>query len=156
MTETGARLRAAEILLFEDNDDDAELTRIGFAQAKLAVHMHQVSNGEECMAFLRREGRFADAPRPDLVLLDLNMPRMDGREVLAELSADEALPQLPVVVMTTSLAERDVLDAYSLRCSSYVVKPVDFNQFSDVIKAIANYWFQLVVLPTDMEKGNGR
>lgn len=156
MREALSRSRTAEVLLVEDNDDDAELTRIGFAQAKLAVHLHQVANGEECLAFLRHEGRFADAPTPDLILLDLNMPRMDGREVLTEISADEALRQVPVVVMTTSQADRDVLDAYRLRCSSYVVKPVDFTQFAEVIKAIANYWFQLVVLPTDVENRDGR
>lgn len=153
MTQPLSRSRPAEILLVEDNDDDAELMRLGFAKAKLAVNMHRVRNGEECMAFLRREGDHADALVPDLILLDLNMPRMDGREVLTEISGDDALRHLPVVVMTTSSADQDIIDSYKLRCSSYVVKPVDFTQFAEAVRSIANYWFSLVVLPTDVSGG---
>lgn len=101
------------------------------------------------MAFLRREAPYTDAPRPDLILLDLNMPRMDGREVLAEIDKDEALSQIPVVVLTSSDADSDVLASYRLSCSSYIVKPVDFEQFSRVVRGIGDYWFTLVVLPPD-------
>ena len=144
-----ARGRPAEVLLVEDNDNDVELTRIGFQRAKFAVNLHHVGNGEECMAFLRKEGKYADAPTPDLVLLDLNMPRMDGREVLEEVVRDERLKHLPIVVLTTSDADKDVLASYKLRCSSYIVKPVDFESFSKAVQSLTDYWFTLVVLPPD-------
>jgi len=144
-----ARGRPVEVLLVEDNPDDVELMRIGFRRAKFAVNLHHVGNGEECMAFLRREAPYADAPRPDLVLLDLNMPRMDGREVLAEIVKDDSLVQIPIVVLTSSDADSDVLTSYRLSCSSYIVKPVDFEQFSNVVRGIGDYWFTLVVLPPD-------
>jgi two-component system response regulator len=144
-----ARGRPVEVLLVEDNPDDVELMRIGFRRAKFAVNLHHVGNGEECMAFLRREAPYTDVPRPDLVLLDLNMPRMDGREVLAEIVKDEALIQIPIVVLTSSDADSDVLTSYRLSCSSYIVKPVDFEQFSRVVHSIGDYWFTLVVLPPD-------
>ena len=139
--------RPAEILLVEDNRDDVVLTRQGFERAKLKVNLHHVENGEECMAFLRKEGEYADAATPDLILLDLNMPVMDGREVLAELVKDDNLKQFPVVILTTSSDERDVLSMYKLRCSSYATKPVDFDQFLHVVQGIADYWFTVVVLP---------
>ena len=141
----------AEILLVEDNDGDVELMRIGFERSTFAVNMHRARNGEECMAFLRREGEHVNAPAPDLILLDLNMPRMDGREVLAEIARDERLRHLPVVVLTTSSAESDILAAYMLRCSSYIVKPMDFHQFAAAVQAIANYWFTVVALPSPMQ-----
>lgn len=144
-----AKGRPAEILLVDDNDNDVELTRIGFRQARFAVNLHHVENGEECMAFLRRNGRYADAPKPDIILLDLNMPRMDGREVLAEITADDDLRHLPVVIMTTSEAHDDVLMAYRLRCSSFIVKPVGFENFVKAVRAFGDYWFTLVVLPPD-------
>ena len=139
--------RPAEILLVEDNDNDVELTRQGFKLAKLAVHLHHVWSGEACLAFLRRQGAHTQAPRPDLILLDLNMPRMDGRAVLAELVADEALRYLPVVILTTSAEEQEVLRMYQLRCSSYIVKPVDFDEFLRVIRVVSEYWFTVVALP---------
>ncbi len=139
--------RPAEILLVEDNETDVILTREGFERAKLKVNLHHVENGEACMAFLRREREYADAPTPDLILLDLNMPVMDGREVLAEMVKDDRLKHLPVVILTTSADEKDVLQMYKLRCSSYATKPVDFNQFLHVIQSIAEYWFTIVVLP---------
>jgi len=146
---TDAKLgRPARILLVEDNFDDVELTRAGFERARLKVDLIHAENGQECMQLLRKEGPHANAVTPDLVLLDLNMPVMDGREVLAEIVADEKLRSLPVVVLTTSESERDVLDMYRLRCSSYVRKPVDFNQLQRVVQEISSYWFQLVVLPT--------
>jgi len=141
--------RPAQILLVEDNDNDAELTRISFSKVKFAVNLSHVENGEECMAFLRKQGKYTDAPDPDLILLDLNMPRMGGQEVLREIAADPNLRRLPVIILTTSDAHKDVLDAYNLRCSSYIVKPIDFENFSKVIKGIAEYWFTLVVLPTE-------
>jgi two-component system response regulator len=147
MSQLANAARTAEILLVEDNDDDAELTQRGLRQAKLAINLHRVADGEECLAFLRKEGSYAHAPTPDLVLLDLNMPRMDGLEVLEEINRDERLRHLPVVVMTSSAAESDVLKSYELRCSSYVVKPIDFDAFVRVVRSLADYWFTIVVLP---------
>jgi len=137
-----------EILLIEDNDADALLTREAFDKAGLDVGIHRAANGEEGMAFLRKERQFADSPTPDLVLLDINMPRMGGREVLQAISADESLRHLPVVILTTSSREKDVLDMYRLRCSSYVVKPLDFDGFVSAIRDLDLYWFRLVARPT--------
>ena len=139
--------RPADILLVEDNEDDVELTRAGFERAHLAVNLHHVENGEECMAFLRKEGEHARSPTPDLILLDLNMPVMDGREVLAELIRDDSLNHIPVVILTTSVNDRDVLDTYKLKCSAYATKPVDFNEFLGVVQGIANFYFTVIVLP---------
>jgi two-component system, chemotaxis family, response regulator Rcp1 len=139
--------RTAEILLVEDNEDDVLLTQEGFARAKLAVKLHWVKNGEECMEFLRKKERYRDAPTPDLVLLDLNMPVMNGRQVLAEIVKDDTLCQLPIVILTTSRSDQDVLDLYKLRCNSYITKPVDFPHFQQIIYDLANYWFTVVVLP---------
>lgn len=150
MTYALASSRPAEILLVEDNENDVILTQEGFKRSKLLVHLHHVKNGEECMAFLRKQGEYAGVPTPDLILLDLNMPRMDGREVLAELLADQNLRHLPVVILTTSSEDREVLRMYKLRCSSYIVKPVDFEQFLRVIRSISEYWFTVVVLPPEL------
>ena len=139
--------RPAEVLLVEDNDDDVVLTREGFKHAKLVVSLHHVPNGEACMRFLRKQGEFEDAPTPDIVLLDLNMPIMDGREVLAQIVADDKLKRLPVVVLTTSSEAEDIQRMYDLRCSSFITKPVDFNQFVRVVQELGEYWFTLVVLP---------
>jgi two-component system, chemotaxis family, response regulator Rcp1 len=139
--------RAAEVLLVEDNDDDVELTSQGFRRAKLLVNLHRVEDGEKCLAFLRKEGEYQNVPTPDLILLDLNMPKMSGREVLAEMIKDEHLKGLPVVILTTSEQEEEVLKMYKMRCSSYIVKPVDFEKFLKVIRTIAEYWFTVVVLP---------
>lgn len=139
--------RFAEILLVEDNEDDVMLTREGLKRSKVAVNLHHVENGVECMAFLRKEGKHADAPTPDVILLDLNMPLMNGYEVLGEIAADARLSHLPVVILTTSADEQDILKMYKLRCSSYIVKPVDFVQFQRVITEFTNYWFSIVVLP---------
>jgi CheY-like chemotaxis protein len=139
--------RPAEVLLVEDDDNDVLITRKGFEEAKLALDLHHVENGQECMAFLRKNGPYSDAPTPDLILLDLNMPVMDGREVLAEIVEDQQLRRLPVVILTTSNGERDILDMYDLRCSSYIVKPVDFSQFQRVIQQLSDYWFTVVVMP---------
>lgn len=142
--ETG---RPAEILLVEDNEADMLLTRRGFERAKLPVNMHHVENGQQCMAFLRKEGEYANAPTPDVILLDLNLPVMDGREALTAITNDNDLRKLPVVILTTSAAEGDLLDMYNLRCSTYIVKPVDFTQFQRVIEELGNYWFTIAALP---------
>ena len=148
MNKALANSRPAEILLVEDNQNDVILTREGFKRSKLMVNLTCVENGEQCMAFLRKEPPYADAPTPDVILLDLNMPIMDGRQVLEEIDKDENLNHLPVVILTTSDAEADILDMYKLRASSYIIKPVDFNNFLDVIQGITNYWFTVVVLPS--------
>jgi two-component system, chemotaxis family, response regulator Rcp1 len=139
--------RVAEVLLVEDNEDDVILTRESFRLAKLIVNLHVVENGKECMDFLRHKPPFENAPRVDLVLLDLNMPVMDGREVLSAINADEALHHLPVIVLTTSATEVDILKMYKLRCNSYIVKPVRFEEFVEVIKTLGEYWLALVALP---------
>jgi two-component system response regulator len=139
--------RPAEVLLAEDNENDVELTRQGFKRAKLLVNLHWVRDGEECMAFLRKQGEYASAPTPDMLLLDINMPRMGGREVLAEIVKDDSLKSLPVVVLSTSEEGEEILKMYKMRCNSYIVKPVDFDQFLKVIRSIGEYWFTVVVLP---------
>ncbi len=139
--------RPAEILLAEDNENDVELTRLAFKRCKLMLNLHHVPDGDECMAFLRKQGKYSNAPTPDLILLDLNMPRMDGREVLAEVVADKTLNAIPVVVLTTSAQDVEIQKMYKLRCSSYIVKPVDFEQFLHAVGLIAEYWFTVVVLP---------
>ncbi len=152
MTSTIANSRPAEILLAEDKEDDVELTRVGFKKSKLLLNLHHVKDGEQCLAFLRKQGKYANVPTPDLLLLDLNMPRMDGREVLAELVADDMLCSIPVVVLTTSAQDEEILKMYKLRCSSYIVKPIDFDKFLQVIQSLADYWFTVVILPTSASK----
>jgi len=136
-----------EILLVEDNPGDARLTIEAMREAKVRNRMHVVEDGVEAMEFLRRQGRFGDAPRPDLILLDLNLPRKDGREVLAEVKTDPDLKRIPVVVLTTSRAEEDVLRAYDLHANCYVTKPVDFEQFMRVVREIDEFWVKVVTLP---------
>jgi CheY-like chemotaxis protein len=147
MINTLTNTRPAEILLVEDNENDVELTRIGFKKSKLLLNLHHAKDGVECMEFLRKEGRYASVPRPDLILLDLNMPRMNGQEVLAEIVADQTLCNLPVIVLTTSTDDEEILKMYKLRCSSYIAKPVDLEQFLRVVQSLADYWFTVVVLP---------
>jgi CheY-like chemotaxis protein len=147
MSDVLAHGRPAEILLVEDNDDDVELTRIGFRRARFAIQLHHVANGVECMAFLRKEGPYAGVPSPDIVLLDLNMPRMGGLEVLQEVAKDESLKHLVIVVLTSSKADEDVLRSYKLRCNSYLVKPVNFEAFAKMVQSLGDYWFTLVTLP---------
>ena len=140
--------RPAEILLVEDNDNDVELTRLGFDRSKQSINLHHVKDGEQCLAFLRKEGEYAKKPTPDVILLDLNMPRMNGHEVLMEISRDENLSHLPVVVLTTSANEQEILRMYKLRCSSYIVKPVNFGEFERIIRIFAEYWLTVAVLPS--------
>ncbi|MBI4800877.1 MAG: response regulator [Desulfarculus sp.] len=142
-------VKALQILMVEDNPDDVDLTREALKDAKVVVDMEVVRDGVEAMAFLRREGPYAQAPRPDLILLDLNMPRKDGREVLAEIKADSSLRRIPVVVLTTSQAEEDIVRAYDLHVNCYITKPVDFEQFIKVVKAIEGFWFSVVTLPRE-------
>lgn len=142
-----AHSRPAEVLLAEDNDNDVELTRQGFKHTKLLLNLHRVKDGEECLAFLRKQGEYVNAPTPDLILLDINMPKISGSEVLAEMVKDENLRSLPVVILTTSEEGEEILKLYKLRCSSYIVKPIDFDQFLKAVRAIAEYWFTVVVLP---------
>ena len=137
-----------EILLVEDNPGDVRLTMEAFREAKVVNNVNVVGDGEEAMAFLRQEGVHVEAPRPGLILLDLNLPRKDGREVLAELNADENLKRIPVVVLTVSQAEQDLLQSYDLNANCYITKPVDFEQFMNVVKAIQEFWLALVRLPT--------
>jgi two-component system response regulator len=149
MNDLLVRGRPAVILLVEDNDNDVELTRLGFARAKFAVDLHHVADGDDCMAFLRREGPYADAPRPDIILLDLNMPRMGGIEVMQEIAKDDNLKHLVIIVMTSSSADEDVLRSYQHRCNSYIVKPINFDTFAKTIRSLGEYWFTLVKLPPE-------
>lgn len=135
------------ILMVEDNPGDARLTREALKESKLSNNLYHCKDGVEAMAFLRRQGEFADAPRPDIVLLDLNLPRMDGREVLAEMKEDLLLKQIPVVVLTTSEAENDILRSYELHANCYITKPVDLEKFIQIVHGIEDFWLTVVKLP---------
>ena len=147
MSSNECKERPIEVLLVEDNLGDARLTQEAMRAAKLSNSLHIVEDGVEAMHFLRREGRFADAPRPDLILLDLNLPRMDGREVLSEVKSDPDLRRIPVVVLTTSQSEEDVIRAYDLHANCYVTKPVDLAQFMKIVAQIDEFWVKVVTLP---------
>ena len=138
-----------EILLVEDNPGDVRLTREALKEGKVLNNLNEVTDGQEAMEFLRREGKYGDAPRPDLILLDLNLPKKDGREVLAEIKADESLKMIPIVVLTTSQAEKDVIQTYNLGVNCYVTKPVDLDQFIYVVKSIEEFWLTVVTLPSE-------
>ncbi|WP_309680676.1 response regulator [Polaromonas sp.] len=142
-----ANSRIAEILLVEDNEDDVFLTRAAFEEAGLKINLHHVDNGEKCLQYLRKQGDYADAPTPDLILLDMHMPLMDGYEVLSEIVKDDALRHFPVVVLTTSFEAADIQKMYKLRCSSYITKPIDFDNFVKAISQLAGYWLTVVVVP---------
>lgn len=136
-----------QVLLVEDDPGDVLMTREAFEDNKVANTLHVVHDGAEALAFLRKEGEYAGAPTPDLVLLDLNLPRMDGREVLAAVKADDELRQIPIVVLTTSEAEEDVLRSYALHANAYVTKPVDFDRFIEVVRKIDDFFVSVVRLP---------
>ena len=136
-----------EILLVEDNPGDVMLTQVAFREGKVRNNMNVVGDGMEAMQFLRREGKYADAPRPDVILLDLNMPRMGGLEVLAELKDDPDLRRVPVVVLTTSQAEEDIVRSYDLHANCYITKPVDLEKFMSVVKTLEDFWLEVVRLP---------
>jgi len=142
------RIATIEVLLVEDDPGDVLMTQEAFSDYKIANRLSVVNNGEDAIAFIRKHGRFADAPTPDLVLLDLNLPRRDGREVLRDIKQDPDLRRIPVVVLTTSEAEEDVLASYNLHANAYVRKPVDFAQFLDAARAIDDFFITVVRLPT--------
>ena len=139
--------RPVEILLVEDNPGDERLTREALKEGKVYSNLHWVKDGVEAMEFLRRAGKYQDAPRPDIILLDLNLPKKDGREVLQDIKNDEQLKRIPVVVLTTSKAEEDVLRTYNLHANCYVTKPVDLEKFIVVVKSIDVFWLTVVTLP---------
>jgi Response regulators consisting of a CheY-like receiver domain and a winged-helix DNA-binding domain len=136
-----------EILLAEDNPGDVTLTKKALEEGSLANNFHVVTDGVEALGFLRQEGEYADAPRPDLVLLDLNMPRKDGKAVLEAMQADEGLSRIPVVVLTSSESEADIARSYELNANAYLTKPVDFDGFVEIVDRIEEFWFQVVKLP---------
>ena len=140
--------RPVEILLVEDNPGDVRLTREILRDAKVRNTLHHVADGVEALAFLARDGQYADAPLPDLILLDLNLPRKDGREVLTEIKADKRLASIPVVVLTSSSAEKDVVKSYGLHANCYIVKPIDLDQFIEVVRSIESFWLCIVTLPS--------
>src|SRR5689334_2156197 len=136
-----------EILLVEDNPGDVELTREAPHDGKVHMNLSVVNDGVEALAFLRREGTYAGSPRPDLILLDLNLPRKDGRAVLGEIKQEPALRHIPVVILTSSQAEQDIVRAYDLHANCYVTKPVDLDQFITIVRSIEQFWFTVVKLP---------
>lgn len=140
--------RPIEILLVEDSPSDAGLTKEALSEGKVLNNLHVVTDGEAALEFLHRKGDYREAPRPDLILLDLNLPRKDGREVLAEIKSTEDLKRIPVVVLTSSKDEQDVHTAYGLHANCYITKPVDLDQFMRVIQTVDNFWLEVVTLPT--------
>jgi chemotaxis family two-component system response regulator Rcp1 len=139
--------RPVEILLVDDNPADVALTQEAFEDNKLCNNLSVVNNGVEAMDYLRRNGQYASAPRPDIILLDLNMPKKDGREVLAEIKADDDLKYIPVVIMTVSKDDKDILESYRLHANCYIKKPVKFTEFVEVVRSLENFWFSVVTLP---------
>jgi CheY-like chemotaxis protein len=137
-----------QILLVEDNPGDVRLTVEALKGAKVANQLHVVGDGEEAIDFLRQRGRHADAPRPDIVLLDLNLPRLDGRDVLADIKADADLAKIPIIVLTSSTAEADIQRAYALHANCYISKPVDFSEFISAVRSLEGFWLKIVRLPT--------
>lgn len=145
------QIQPIEILLVEDNPADVRLTQEALKEEKLHINLNMVNDGVEALAFLRREGTHAKAVRPDLILLDLNLPRKDGHEVLKEIKNDSSLKSIPVVVLTISEAEKDIMISYDLHANCYIVKPLDLNQFSKVVKSIEDFWLTNVKLPPKKE-----
>ncbi len=141
------RATPVEILLVEDNPGDVRLTREALKEGKVYSNLHWAKDGVEALEFLRRQGKFADVPRPDIILLDLNLPKKDGREVLSEIKNDDDLKRIPVVILTTSKAEEDVLRSYQLHANCYVTKPVDLEKFIVVVQSIDRFWLTVVTLP---------
>ncbi|MGA2766610.1 MAG: response regulator [Spirochaetia bacterium] len=141
--------RQVRILLVEDNPADVRLTKEALTEGKIRNELDVVDNGEMALGYLRRKGNYASAQRPDLILLDLNLPRKNGHEVLAEIKEDSQLKRIPVVILTTSSAEKDILSTYNLHANCYITKPVDLNQFMEVVKTIEDFWLTIVRLPPD-------
>jgi CheY-like chemotaxis protein len=140
--------KPVEILLVEDNEGDVGLIEEVLEEAKIRNILHVAKDGEEAILFLHNEEKFSGSPRPDIILLDLNLPKKDGREVLGEIKEDSNLKNIPVVILTTSGAEKDIIRAYELHANAYVIKPLDFDQFIKVVEYIANFWLEVVKLPT--------
>ncbi len=147
-TRTVGASRPIIILMAEDNPNDVLITKEGLGTAKMLNTLHVVEDGMEAMDFLSQKGKYANAPRPDLVLLDLNMPRKNGQEVLAEIKANDNLRNIPVLILTTSRAEEDIVKAYGLHANCYISKPVDFDAFARVVRTIQDFWFSVVTLPS--------
>jgi CheY-like chemotaxis protein len=145
-------VKPIDILLVEDNPSDVDLAREALDNSKFNNDLHVVDDGEKAMAFLRRAGVYVHVPRPDLILLDLNLPKKDGRQVLAEIKSDDNLKRIPVVILTTSRAEEDVLKSYDLHANCYITKPIDLNQFLHVVRSIEDFWLSIVVLPSSGAK----
>jgi chemotaxis family two-component system response regulator Rcp1 len=152
MAVEGTRTKPVHILLVEDNPVDVMITKEAFSSGNVATRLSVVNDGVEAIEFLRREGEYADAERPDLILLDLNLPRKDGRELLAEIKQDSYLKRIPVIILTTSQDERDICNSYDLHANCFVTKPATLNDFVAVVKEIEGFWFQLVKLPPDGDK----
>lgn len=147
MSNDAPRLRPVEILMVEDSPTDALLTREALAYAKVLNRLHVVEDGVAALDFLNRRGPYRDAPRPDVVILDLNLPKKSGREVLAEVKEDPGLKAIPIVVLTTSRDEQDVIRSYKLHANCYIAKPVDFEAFAQIVRSIESFWFTVVTLP---------
>jgi two-component system, chemotaxis family, response regulator Rcp1 len=143
----GENAKPVEILLVEDSPGDVRLTREAFKDAKVHLNLHVAPDGAEAMAFLRRDGKYAHVPRPDLILLDLNLPKKDGRAILTEIKEDPKLKSIPIVILTTSRSEEDILRSYQLHANCYITKPVDLDGFLKVVKSIDNFWLSVVNLP---------
>jgi two-component system, chemotaxis family, response regulator Rcp1 len=144
---TRARIRSIDILLVEDNSGDIRLAQEALKETKMINRLFAVTDGRQALAFLRRQEEYAGVARPDLILLDLNLPKKDGREVLAEIKADPELKRIPVVILTSSAAEEDILKTYNLHANCFVTKPVDFDRFMEVVRSIENFWVSIVKLP---------
>jgi CheY-like chemotaxis protein len=153
MRAIGGESMPKEVLLVEDSPGDVRLTKEAFRDANSSIHLHVVSDGVEAMAFLRREGDHARAPRPDLILLDLNLPKMDGREVLANIKQDAGLKTIPTVILTTSEAEADILKSYQLQANCYLSKPAQLDAFESLVKSINDFWLTKVKLPQQRQSG---
>jgi chemotaxis family two-component system response regulator Rcp1 len=143
--------KVVDILLVEDNEGDARLALEAMRDSKIRNKMHHVTDGEEAMAFLRKEGKYANVPRPDLVLLDLNLPKKDGRQVLAEIKNDDELKRIPVVILTVSSAEEDILKTYNLHANCYITNPIDLSQFMKVVRSVEDFWLTIVKLPNGVK-----
>lgn len=146
---SSAKREPVEILLAEDNPNDVEMTKRAFDKGKFLNNIHVAEDGVEAMAFLRQEGEYADKPRPDIILLDLEMPRKDGKEVLAELETDPDLSHIPVIVLTSSEAEQDVIESYKHNANAYMTKPVGYKEFQNIIRQIESFWFEVVKFPPE-------
>ncbi|MGE0268647.1 MAG: response regulator [Candidatus Omnitrophota bacterium] len=139
--------KLVHVLMVDDDEGDIQLTKECLLEAKIRIDLSVVNDGEQCMEFLRRQGKYSDAQLPDVILLDLNMPKKDGRQTLEEIRADKVLKAIPVVILTTSDADQDIVESYTKGANSYVKKPVDFEQYRKIVSEISDFWFEIVALP---------